>query len=441
MASIIALLDQEQKTNTKLFDDYLGTSRDVVAEAFLAEYKETPPFQRVGNTTPFIATLTNMRFMGSNALEYKTLVQEGTTYISRLIIAYTQGIQIQFDKVQKRRAEINRLQSQMLAEKKSSVTEATGKAIVDLTEKDNENGNHMEMKIFQIVDNRLNERCPSSVTAAAKKEARKCAREEINRLTSILKRHGIVTDRDASNVPYPVADPKTATNKEVTDATQVAQNNKRKRGNQRQRSGGKQGSATQDRSNNNNANDYNNANTNYQGNDNQGNGNGNGNGKRGKGKKNSGKGKGNSNSNCNSNNNGNNNGNHQNTGNNNGNGYNNGYGTAQGNTSNNQNNVIQINTLNGGNSNDNNNGNLNGQNYGQRNSQNNGKVNCNASDSNNQRNNQNNGQNNNYSSGHNNIHSNNTNINIQGNTNSQSHAQNNGLNSGQNNGSNSNNKK
>jgi hypothetical protein len=45
MACIIALLDQEHKTNTKFFDDYLGTSRDVVAEAFLAEYKETPPFQ------------------------------------------------------------------------------------------------------------------------------------------------------------------------------------------------------------------------------------------------------------------------------------------------------------------------------------------------------------------------------------------------------------
>jgi hypothetical protein len=107
----------------------------VVAEAFLVDYKETPPFQRLGNTTPFISTVTNVRFMGRNDLEYKTLFQEGTTYISRLVVAYTQGIQIQFDKVQNRRAYINRLRSQMLAEKKESVTEATGKAIVDLTEK------------------------------------------------------------------------------------------------------------------------------------------------------------------------------------------------------------------------------------------------------------------------------------------------------------------
>jgi hypothetical protein len=78
MACTIALLDQEHNTNTKFFDDYLGTSRDMVAEAFLAEYKDTPPFLQLGNTTPFVATLTNMRFMGNSALEYKTLVQEGT---------------------------------------------------------------------------------------------------------------------------------------------------------------------------------------------------------------------------------------------------------------------------------------------------------------------------------------------------------------------------
>jgi hypothetical protein len=37
MACIIALLDQEHKTNKQFFDDYLGLSRDVVAEAFLTE--------------------------------------------------------------------------------------------------------------------------------------------------------------------------------------------------------------------------------------------------------------------------------------------------------------------------------------------------------------------------------------------------------------------
>jgi hypothetical protein len=154
MACIIALLDQEHKTNPRFFDEYLNTPRDAVVEKFLAKYKETPPLLRQNNTTPFVATLANMRSMGNNAQEYKTLVQEGTKYISRLIIAYTQGIQIQFHKVQNRRAEINRLRSQMLAEKKASVTEATGKAIVDLTEKTNENGNHMEMKLVQIVDDR-----------------------------------------------------------------------------------------------------------------------------------------------------------------------------------------------------------------------------------------------------------------------------------------------
>jgi hypothetical protein len=68
MACIIALLDQEHKTNTKFLDGYLGTSRDAVAEAFLAEYKETPPFLLLNNTAPFVATLANMRFMGNKAL-------------------------------------------------------------------------------------------------------------------------------------------------------------------------------------------------------------------------------------------------------------------------------------------------------------------------------------------------------------------------------------
>jgi hypothetical protein len=133
----------------------------------------------------------------------------------------------------------------------------------------------MEMILIQIVDDLLNERCPSSVTTAEKKEARKCAGEEANRLTSILKKHGIVTDRDTVNVPAPVSDPNIVTNKEVTEATQVAQNNKIKRGTQGQRGGGKKGSATQDGSNNNNAKGNSNANINYQGNDNQGSGNGN----------------------------------------------------------------------------------------------------------------------------------------------------------------------
>jgi hypothetical protein len=61
----------------------------------------------------------------------------------------------------------------MIAEKKASVTKATGKAIVDLTEKDNENGNNTEMKLVQIFHHRLNERCPSIVAAAAKREAMK----------------------------------------------------------------------------------------------------------------------------------------------------------------------------------------------------------------------------------------------------------------------------
>jgi hypothetical protein len=231
----------------------LNTPQDVVAEKFLADYKEISPLLRQNNTTPFVATLANMRSMGNNALEYKTLVQEGTKYISRLIIAYTQGIQIQFDKVQNRRAEINCLRSQMLAEKKVSVTDATGKAIVDLTEKTKENRNHMEMKIVQIVENRLNERCPSSATTAAKKEARKCAGAEINRLTNILKKHGIVADEDTTTVQPQVTDQNTTGNNKTMDTSQATQNNKHKRVTQRQRGRGNQDSTT---SEGNNTNDH-----------------------------------------------------------------------------------------------------------------------------------------------------------------------------------------
>jgi hypothetical protein len=42
---------------------------------------------------------------------------------------------IQFHKVQNRRVEINRLRSQMTIEKKASLTDVTGRAILDLTEK------------------------------------------------------------------------------------------------------------------------------------------------------------------------------------------------------------------------------------------------------------------------------------------------------------------
>jgi hypothetical protein len=81
----------------------------------------------------------------------------------------------------------------------------------------------MEMKLFQIVDNHMNERFPSSVTAATKQEAIKGAGAEINRLTDILKKHSIVTDRDAASTSG------TDLNK---DPMQVDQHNKRKRGTQ-----------------------------------------------------------------------------------------------------------------------------------------------------------------------------------------------------------------
>jgi hypothetical protein len=66
-----------------------------------------------------------MRHMGSNALEYKSLVREGTKYISRLLVSYTHGAQQFFNKVQQRRAEIQRLRIQMQAEKKATAIAAT----------------------------------------------------------------------------------------------------------------------------------------------------------------------------------------------------------------------------------------------------------------------------------------------------------------------------
>jgi hypothetical protein len=38
----------------------------------------------------------------------------------------------------------------------------------NLIEKENENGNHMEMELVQSVDDRLNERCPSKITTKAR---------------------------------------------------------------------------------------------------------------------------------------------------------------------------------------------------------------------------------------------------------------------------------
>jgi hypothetical protein len=143
--------------------------------AFLDAYKKLTHTQRTSTINTFVPTAENMRHMSSNALEYKSLVKEGTTYFSRLVVSYTHGAQQIFDKVQKSRAEIQRLRSQMQAEKRASSTAATGKAVVDLTEREEENGNHMNMKIMQILDDRVNSRTANSVTIAAKKEARKVA--------------------------------------------------------------------------------------------------------------------------------------------------------------------------------------------------------------------------------------------------------------------------
>jgi hypothetical protein len=183
-----------------------------------------------------------MRHMGLNALEYKSLVKEGTKYSSRLVVSYTQGAQQIFNKVQQRRAEIQRLRSQMQAEKKATATAATGKAVVDLTEREDENGNHMNMKIMQIVDDRVNSRTANSVTIAAKKEARKVATEQVDRrVEGILKQCGITAElpvlpdgdppSNTTYFPQQQLQPTSMITTQTTDETI----NKRKRGSDRQR--------------------------------------------------------------------------------------------------------------------------------------------------------------------------------------------------------------
>jgi hypothetical protein len=180
LACIISLLDEQQINNKTFFSDYLETSNSDVITAFLDTYKESTHTQRTSTINTFVPTAENMHHMSSNALEYKSLVKERTKYIYRLVVSYTHGARQIFDKVQKRRAEIQRLRSQMQAKKRASATAATVKA-VDLTEREEENGNHMNMKIMQIVDDRVNSRTANSVTFAAKKEARKVATEQVDR--------------------------------------------------------------------------------------------------------------------------------------------------------------------------------------------------------------------------------------------------------------------
>jgi hypothetical protein len=181
-----------------------------------------------------------MRRMSSNALEYKSLVREGTRYSTRLVVSYTHGAQQIFDKVQTRRAEIQSICSQMQVEKKASATAATGKAVVDLTEREDENGNHMNMKIIQIVNDRLNSRTANSVTLAAKKEARKVATEQVDRrVKCILKQFGIKAEIQAlpegeppsnsNQNPEPTPTPNPVTTHYSKDAS-----NKRKRESDRQ---------------------------------------------------------------------------------------------------------------------------------------------------------------------------------------------------------------
>jgi hypothetical protein len=205
--------------------------------------------------------------MGSNALEYKSLVKEGTKYISRLVVSYTHGAQQIFNKVQQRRAEIQRLRSQMQAEKKDTATAATVKAVVNLTEREDENGNHMNMKSMQIVDDRVNSRTANSVTIAAKKEARKLATEQVDRrVKGILKQCGITAElpvlpdddppSNSTYYPQPQAQPTSMITTQTTDETK----NKRKRGSDRQRGS---------KNNRNGNKNYNrNANPNYNDNDN-----------------------------------------------------------------------------------------------------------------------------------------------------------------------------
>jgi hypothetical protein len=246
LACIISLLDEQQINNKTFFSDYLETSHSDVITAFLDTYKESTHNQRTSAINTFLPTAENMRHTSSNALEYKSLVKEGTKYISRLVVSYTHGAQQIFNKVQKRRAEFQRLRSQMQAEKKATATAATGKAVVDLTEREDENGNHMNMKIMQIMDDRVNSRTANSVTIAAKKEARKVAMEQVDRrVKGILKQCGITAElpilpdgeppspSTSNSYPQPPAQaqPTSMITTQNTDETK----NKRKRGSDRQR--------------------------------------------------------------------------------------------------------------------------------------------------------------------------------------------------------------
>jgi hypothetical protein len=121
-------------SGASICNDYLGTSQGFVSESFVSEYKDIYFFNVLASqflssrssptTAPWATTLLDIKWC-----------TRGTTYISRLVVPYTEGIQIQLDKVKNSRAEIKSLHSQMTVEKKASVTEATGKAVVDMTEK------------------------------------------------------------------------------------------------------------------------------------------------------------------------------------------------------------------------------------------------------------------------------------------------------------------
>jgi hypothetical protein len=218
-----------------------------VITAFLDTYKKSTHSQRTSTINTFVPTAETMRHISSNALEYKSLVKEGTKYISHLVVSYTHDAQKKIDKFQKRRAEIQRLRSQRQAEKKATATAATGKAVVALTEREDESGNHMNMKIMHIVDDRVNSRTANNVTIAAKKEARKVAMEQVDRrVKGILKQCGITAElpllpdgEPTSNLDYypqPTAQPPSMIPRQNTDET----TNKRKRGSDRQRGSKKQ---------------------------------------------------------------------------------------------------------------------------------------------------------------------------------------------------------
>jgi hypothetical protein len=92
LACIISLLDEQQINNKTFFSDYLETSQSDVITAFLDTYKESTHNQRTSTINTFVPMTETMRHMSSNALEYKSLVKEGTKYISRLVVSYTHGV-------------------------------------------------------------------------------------------------------------------------------------------------------------------------------------------------------------------------------------------------------------------------------------------------------------------------------------------------------------